>query len=121
MDEATALGAPIDLDTPGLAAPLEEGEQVVARRTSARLRVVETSGGISEGTDGTLFLTDRRLLHAGPLRSVPLADITELTIAGDSVLISLADGRGLLLEASSAADLRTAIAVQMKQAQSPSR
>ena len=130
MDEGTAPSATESVESvgpdsataaPAAVPPLEAGEQVIARRLGARLRTADASGLSADTSDGTLYLTERRLIHAGAVQSIPLSEIAEITLAGDSLLVSLRDGRGFALEVESAEDLRSAIAVQLKQqSQSPS-
>jgi hypothetical protein len=51
------------------------------------------------GYGGTLYLTSRRLLHLGQVTvNVRLTDIVETSIAGERLLVTLADGEGLMLD-----------------------
>jgi hypothetical protein len=77
--------------------------------------LLERGTGVADGTQlagGTLYLTSRRLLHAGAqLTEVPLTAIEEMAVALERLLlIRLSDGSDLALEVEHPRLLRVQIA-----------
>ena len=67
------------------------------------------------GYGGTLYLTSRRLLHLGQVTvNVRLTDIVETSIAGERLLVTLADGEGLVLDVDRPRQLRAEIAAAIR-------
>jgi hypothetical protein len=72
---------------------LESGELVHSSRRSA---ILEPPGGRGLGYGGSLYLTSRRLLHIGQVTmGVRLDDITETSVAGERLLVTLEHAEGL--------------------------
>ena len=72
---------------------LESGELVHSLRRSAILGV---PGDRGLGYGGSLYLTSRRLLHIGQVTmTARLEDISETTVAGERLLVTLANDEGL--------------------------
>lgn len=108
----------IDPD-PAVTAALAAGERPIAARDAV---VVERYGpdGPEPSRVMRLYVTTARLLLFGGLTwSIPLSDIDELSIAGERVLVSLADGNGLRLDAGSPRVLRVLIAAARSHARAP--
>ena len=96
---------------PVIAPYLREREQILVRRSNARLTPVSPGQQPSPPVSGPLFLTDRRLMNLeGKLHSIELADITELAISGDKVLVTLRGSHGAILELDSPDEFRSSIA-----------
>lgn len=105
----TSQTAPADAD-PRLAGVLEPGELLIDKRLQAVLTRVTDDRRSSDPMPGALFLTDRRLLHLdGQNASINLAEIEELAIAGDRLLVTLAGLHGVIVDIESAAEFRAAI------------
>ena len=87
---------------------LHKDELLHAIRRAAML----DDGHIKSPSGGTLYLTSRRLLHAGsPLREVDLADITDAGVALERLLLlDLADGSDLAIEVDQPRLLRVQLA-----------
>lgn len=72
---------------------LQSGEVVHSLRRSAILGI---PGDRGLGYGGSLYLTSRRLLHIGQVTmTARLEDISETTVAGERLLVTLADDEGL--------------------------
>lgn len=72
---------------------LESAELVHSLRRSAILGV---PGDRGLGYGGSLYLTSRRLLHIGQVTmTARLKDISEITVAGERLLVTLANDEGL--------------------------
>ena len=72
---------------------LETGELVHSVRRSA---ILGAPGGRGLGYGGSLYLTSRRLLHIGQVTMVvQLGDITETSVAGERLLVTLENAEGL--------------------------
>ncbi len=101
---------------PTVAAVLEDGEHVVARRASALLAPPSTDAG-SLGYGGAFYVTSRRLLHLGQIQlGVPLEQIRELSLAGERLLLTLAAGEGLDIQTDHPRTLRVLIGAAMAEA-----
>jgi hypothetical protein len=90
---------------------LADGEQVLGSRPDAAIARVEeaTDGAIRDL--GPLYVTTRRLLHLGrEVSSIDLADILELAMAEDRILVTLAGARGVMLDVSDPRQFRVLIA-----------
>jgi hypothetical protein len=101
--------APDELVTPHL----ERDERLLGTREAAILRRVDVEEGgravVSER--GTLYVTDRRLLHFGSRwEAVPLLDLDELAMADDRILVTLVGSRGLTLDVGNPHQLKVLIA-----------
>ena len=106
-------GLPVlEVDEP-VAARLRPGETAIDARTSA----VVSRHLPGDGTDdhpGRLYLTTQRLMVVGgaPL-DVELAEIDELALAGERLLVTLRDGTGLSIDASRPRLMRVQIAAAL--------
>ena len=75
------------------------GEQVIGWRPQAGLSSIQENTHTVIRDDGRLYVTSTRLLHLGrQTTAVPLAEIDELAMADDRILITLAGSRGLMLD-----------------------
>jgi hypothetical protein len=95
-----------------LAALLQKDEIPHAIHAGAMLEMGTTGANGRHPVGGTLYLTSRRLIHAGEqVTEVPLATIEEMALAlGRLLLIRLNDGLDLALEVSHPRLLRVQIA-----------
>jgi hypothetical protein len=110
-----------DAAASGIDVPLAVDEQLVERYAYARLTPADGSA-LGPARDGELLLTGQRLVHINSAtHAIELADIVELTISGDSLLLSLRHGGGVVVELPSAEQLRVAIADLLRDSQGPSR
>ena len=92
---------------------LEPGEEVVAVRESVAVTRL-CPGEPDETSSGRLFVTTRRLLvEITPPLDIGLDDIEELAIGGDRLLLTLTDGSGLSIDASSPRVLRVEMAASL--------
>lgn len=95
------------------AARLEHGEQVLSLRDDVVLRRVEvhdTSGAVVRD-EGRLYVTNQRLMHFGAgTYSIALAEIDELSVADDRILVTLTGSRGVTLDVAEPHQLRVLIA-----------
>jgi hypothetical protein len=89
---------------------LRDGERVLDERADAALARVTDNRRSSAPTSGKLVLTNQRLVHLGTGIELELADIHELALAGDRLLVTLAGLRGVIIDMERAADFRSAIA-----------
>jgi hypothetical protein len=90
---------------------LREREQILVRRSNARLTPVGPGQRPSPPVSGPLFLTDWRLMNIDDkLHSIELADITELALSGDQVLVTLRGSHGAILELDSPDEFRSSVA-----------
>jgi hypothetical protein len=79
---------------------LRPGETVVDVRQSTALSLHIRNDGFEQYA-GRLYLTNQRLLLVGhPPFEVELGEIDELALAGERLLITLADGSGVSIDAS---------------------
>jgi hypothetical protein len=89
---------------------LREGERVHALREGALLNRLD--GGVLPGYAGRLYLTDRRLVHAGQaLFSLALSTLDEASIVGERLLLTLASGEGVSFDVAQPRLLRTQIGI----------
>jgi hypothetical protein len=92
---------------------LDDGELLHDLRQRAILKAPGDDRALGYG--GTLYLTSRRLLHLGQVTvNVRLTDIVESSIAGERLLVSLADGEGLVLDVDRPRQLRAEIAAAIR-------
>ena len=92
---------------------LESGEQVVARRGAALYdrRTPEREADRQPGLGGDLYVTSRRLILVGRVTlAFDLAEIEEVVLAGERLLVVLRDGNGFSLDVSRPRALRVEIA-----------
>src|SRR3954471_12295658 len=97
-----------------IAAILRPGERVVSIRpgTVAERHI---SDGSVEHVSGRLYLTTERLVLLGAAPAeIGLADVTELSLAGERLLVSVVGGGGLMVDAGSPRLLRTEIAATIR-------
>jgi hypothetical protein len=107
-------GLPAVAPDEAIAPILQQGERVVAVRpgTIAERHGDDGSVGV---VNGRLYLTTQRLVLLGAATTeIPIADITELSLAGDRLLVSVVGGRGLMVDAGSPRLLRTQIAATIR-------
>ena len=92
---------------------LVDGERLFAVRPAAHVERHDPAGRAIPHP-GRLYLTTQRLVVAGavPL-SVRVADIREVALAGERLLVSLVDGSGLTLDVSWPRVLRVQIAAAL--------
>jgi hypothetical protein len=95
---------------------LDGGEPLLARRTESTLTRVSDSGLESDGLQGSVYLTDRRLIHlgAGPTvdeLAIDLGQVTELSLSGVHLLITVRPHRGFMLDVESPIDFRAQMAL----------
>ncbi len=90
---------------------LADGEVLLGVRPEAVLgRLGEAGQGVVRA-EGRLFVTDRRLLHLGAEAvSILLADVRELAISEDRILVTLAGSRGMTIDVPDPRHLRVLIA-----------
>ena len=90
---------------------LVDGEQVVGWRPEAGLsRVDETTHAVVRD-EGPLYVTSDRLLHLGrETTSLPLAEIAELAMADDRILVTMSGSRGLMLDVAAPRQFRVLLA-----------
>lgn len=103
---------------PEIAALLDPGESVVEVRSAV---IVErhVHDQPVETASGRLYLTTRRLVLVGRrTMSVPLAEIEELSLAAERLLVTLRDGTGLSYDAGSPRLLRVLVAAAVEAARS---
>jgi hypothetical protein len=105
-------GLPTLKADPRLAPLLQTDETVHAVHTSAMLEMGTTGANGRHPTGGTLYLTSRRLIHAGEqVTEVPLTTVEEMALALERLLlIRLNHGSDLALEVSHPRLLRVQIA-----------
>jgi hypothetical protein len=92
---------------------LEEGEHVLTSRDAVVLRRVdvEDTAHAVVRDQGPLYVTDHRLMHFGTeTHSIALADIDELSMADDRILVTLSGSRGVTLDVADPHQLRVLIA-----------
>ena len=95
---------------------LESDEPLLARRTESTLTRVGDSGLEPSGLEGSVYLTDRRLVHLTRGSTVhevtiDLGMVTELSLSGDHLLISCRPNRGFMLDVESPIDFRAQMAL----------
>lgn len=95
---------------------LDGGEPLLARRTESTLIRVSDTGLESDGLPGSVYLTDRRLIHLGdgPMvdeMAIDLDQVTELSLSGAHLLITVRPNRGFMLDLESPIDFRAQMAL----------
>lgn len=90
---------------------LAEGERLLAGPVPARFTRVDSKGRTAPRQQGSLYLTDRRLIQVSPdARSIDLRRVTELGLVAGHILVTIARSRGLNIELEGAQELRATIA-----------
>jgi hypothetical protein len=112
--EIRARGLPA-LEPDGELAPLlQPSESLVATRASVAVERHLADGRI-ESASGRLVLTSRRLLLVGRATiSADLADVEELSLAAERLLVTLRDGTGLSFDAGRPRVLRVHVAAAVE-------
>lgn len=88
---------PLEPDAP-TAALLDRDERLYAKRSNAILNTTTGNSPIP-GYGGTLYLTDRRILHVGRVTvSIELNEIREISLAGERLLVTFDGGEGISLD-----------------------
>jgi hypothetical protein len=89
---------------------LRDGERVHALREGALMNRLD--GGLLPGYAGRLYLTDRRLVHAGQaLFSLALSTLDEASIVGERLLLTLVSGEGVSFDVAQPRLLRAQIGI----------
>lgn len=102
-----------------LAAHLVEDEHLLGIRERASLGRIDEALQAAVRDEGSLYVTNRRLLHIGSqVTSVPLSEIDELAMADDRILVTVAGARGITLDAPYPRHLRVLIAAAKSAARS---
>jgi hypothetical protein len=93
-----------------IAPELRDGERVHALREGALMNRLD--GGPLPGYAGRLYLTDRRLVHAGQaLFSLALSTLDEASIVGERLLLTFASGEGVSFDVAQPRLLRAQIGI----------
>jgi hypothetical protein len=111
--ELSGVKSPFEIVEPvrGL---LRAHEELLEARSDVQMRVVRNDGAESRPDLGTLYLTDRRLIHLdGKAASIELTDIRELSLARHRLLLSLQDATGVILDLRGAGSLRARVATAL--------
>jgi hypothetical protein len=95
---------------------LKTDELLLARRTESTMTRVGDAGLDGAGLEGTIYLTDRRLIHLSGDATVDeltidLGLVTELSLSGDHLLITCRPNRGFILDVESPIDFRAQMAL----------
>jgi hypothetical protein len=107
---ASAHGLPLLDPDPVIAPELRDGERVHAVRDGALMNRLD--GGPLPGYAGRLYLTDRRLVHAGQaFYSLALSTLDEVSIAGERLLLTLVGGEGVSFDVAQPRLLRAQIGI----------
>ncbi len=124
-DEAAAAQARLRYEAEGLptlapdgaiAGELRGDELLHAQRSPAMLNRLDGAGTLP-GYAGTLSLTSRRLIHIGHVTfSVSLAQIDELSVVGERLLVTLSSAEGVSLDVAGPRLLRVMIGMARKTA-----
>ncbi len=120
---AESAAGPLEVDA-RVAHHLLPGERVLEQVSDTTVILVGDGAQTSEPRSGTVFLTDRRVIHVNDeVVLVELADVLEQTTAGNRLLITLEGARGVMLDLESPNEFRgrLAAAVSALRAQMPSR
>src|SRR5688500_4199056 len=89
---------------------LAASERVLDWRAQAGLSRVNEHTHAVIRHDGPLYITSGRLVHLGEsMTSVPLAEIEELAMADDRILVTISNSRGLILDVEWPRQLRVLI------------
>jgi len=90
---------------------LQADERVLGYRADAALARVDDATTTAPREFGPLYVTSTRLLHLGrQATSVALAEMGELVMADDRMLITLGSVRGLMLDVAQPRQLRVLLA-----------
>jgi hypothetical protein len=90
---------------------LEAAERVLGTRSRATVARVDDESRSAVRDEGPLYVTSSRLLHLGQtVSSVSLKEIAELAMADDRILVTIAGGRGLMLDVSEPRQFRVLLA-----------
>jgi hypothetical protein len=110
-EQYRSAGIPL-MATDAEAAPhLADDERVLGMRAQADLGRLDEATRATVRHSGRLYVTDRRLLHLGEeVVSVSLADIVELAMSDERILVTLAESRGVTLDISDPRRFRVLVA-----------
>lgn len=90
---------------------LADGERVLGLRAAASIVRIDEGTQAAVRDEGPLYVTSSRLLHLGArVTSVDLADVEELAMADDRILLTIRGSRGLMLDVSEPRQLRVLLA-----------
>ena len=90
-------------------------ERLHSVRRSAILRGPGAADG--HGLGGTLYLTSERVVHLGQVTmSIQLTNITEASVAGERLLLSLGDGEGVAVDCGRPRAFRAELATAIRRA-----
>lgn len=121
-DEREAFEARAQYRTDGIPSIEPDGQVALHMRAGETVFVARPSSVISrhhggDGTDafaGSLYLTSQRLLLLGHTTfELELGQVEELALAGERLLVTLADGTGLSIDAARPRLLRVQIAAAL--------
>lgn len=95
---------------------LKTGEPLLARRTESTLTPAGDAGLARAGREGSIYLTDRRLIHLSGDATVDeltidLGQVTELSLSGGHLLITCRPNLGFMLDVESPIDFRAQMAL----------
>lgn len=94
-----------------IAPHLGDGETVLESRGPAFVSRVAPDGSAATGEPGQLYLTTSRLIHfGGPIASIPLSEVVEVTVSGERLLVTLTGPVGVIVEVHAADEFRGRIA-----------
>lgn len=94
-----------------IAPHLTAGETVLESRGPALVSHVAPDGSAGTGDAGQLYLTTSRLIHfGGPIASIPLSEVVEVTVSGERLLVTLNGPVGVIVDVDEADDFRGRIA-----------
>lgn len=104
-------GIPSLAPDPRVTPYLATDERLLGAREPAAVRRVDEEMRLVVRHEGSLYITDRRLIHVGErVDSIPLAEIDELTMDDDRIFVTLIGARGVTLDISAPNQLRVLIA-----------
>jgi hypothetical protein len=90
---------------------LEAEERLLGRRAQATVGRIDDSTRAAVHDGGPLYVTTARLLHVGhEVTSVSLAEISDVAMADDRILVTISGGRGLMLDVSEPRQFRVLLA-----------
>jgi len=93
---------------------LRADERLLEPHRMASISVVHRNGVRSAAHFGSLYLTDRRLIHLnGHTSTIELSEIAELGIARHRLLLSLKDATGVILDLEHATAFRARVAAAL--------
>ena len=95
---------------------LDGDESLLGRRTESMLTRVDELGLEADGVPGSVYLTDRRLIHLSSdvptaQMTIDLREVTELSLSGQRLLITFHPTRGVMLDLESPIDFRAQMAL----------